>query len=67
VGDVDDEVYIPYLQRPGAFGLTALTFVIRTELNPDALKGSVERTMRGIDSGIAVSNIQTMEQVISDK
>jgi predicted permease len=66
-GAPDDEVYIPYLQRPNAFGLTNLTFVLRTRVDPEALIGPLEREVRNIDRHIPLSQVRTMEHVITDK
>jgi predicted permease len=63
----DDEIYLPYLQRPNAFGLSYLTFVIRTRTNPETLIGSVRRQISTVDKGLPVSQLRTMEQVIADK
>jgi putative ABC transport system permease protein len=63
----DDEIYLPYLQRPNAFGLSYLTFVIRTRTNPESLIGSVRRQISTVDKGLPVSQVRTMEQVIADK
>ncbi len=63
----EDEVYLPYAQRPGSMGLSELAFVVRTAGDPVALKLSVEKRIRDIDRGIALSQVQTMEQVITGK
>jgi hypothetical protein len=56
-----------YLQRQNAFGLSSLTFVIRTRTNPENLIGSVRRQIWTVDKGLPVSEVKTMEQVIADK
>jgi len=66
-GAPDHEVYLPYLQRPGAFGLTALAFVVRTTAAPESLAKSCEAAMRGIDRSIPVSQVESMQRVIADK
>jgi len=63
----DDEMYIPYLQRPGAFGLNSLAFVVRTTMEPEALIGPARRVLRDIDKGIPLAQAQSMRQVIADK
>jgi predicted permease len=66
-GAPDHEVYIPYLQRPNAFGLTALTFVVRTTADPEALAKSCEAAVRAIDRSIPLSQVESMQRVIADK
>lgn len=63
----DDEMYLPYLQRPNAFGVSTLTFVVRTRVKPEALVNPVEQKIWEIDRHLPVSSVSTMEQVISDK
>jgi len=63
----DHELYLPYLQRPNAFGLTALTFVMRTSVDPDGLAKSCEAAVRAIDRSIPLSPAQSMQHVIADK
>jgi predicted permease len=63
----DHEIYLPYLQRPNAFGLTALTFVVRTALDPEALAKSCESAVRGIDRSIPLSQVESMQHTIADK
>jgi len=63
----DHEVYLPYLQRPNAFGLTALTFVVRTTVSPEAVAKSCEAAVRAIDRGIPVSQVESMQRAIADK
>ena len=66
-GAPDHEMYLPYLQRPDAFGLTALTFVVRTGVAPEALAKSCEAAVRAIDRRIPLSQVESMERVIADK
>jgi len=63
----DHEIYLPYLQRPNAFGLTALTFVVRTTVDPESLAKSCEAAVRGIDRSIPISQVESMQHVIADK
>src|SRR5580658_5653709 len=63
----DHEIYLPYLQRRNAFGLTALTFVVRTALDPEALAKSCESAVRGIDRSIPLSQVESMQHTIADK
>jgi putative ABC transport system permease protein len=66
-GAPDHEMYLPYLQRPDAFGLTALTFVVRTTTRAEALAKSSEAAVRDIDRNIPLSQVETMQRVIADK
>ncbi len=65
--DPDDEIYLPYLQRPAAFGLTTLTFVVRTGVDADAMIRTIHEHVANIDRGIPLSRVEPMEQVILDK
>jgi len=78
VGDVRDgalnrdpgpSMYIPNAQVPDALNelnarLTPLAWVIRTRGEPMALRGAIEEQLRQV-SGLPVSDVRTMEQVIS--
>jgi putative ABC transport system permease protein len=66
-GAPDHEMYLPYLQRPNAFGLTALTYVVRTAAEPETLAKSCEAAVRGIDRSIPLSQVESMQRVIADK
>jgi len=66
-GVLDHEVYLPYLQRPNGFGLTALTFVLRTTAAPEAMAKSCESAVRAIDRSIPLSQVESMRHVIADK
>jgi ABC-type antimicrobial peptide transport system permease subunit len=55
------------LQRPNAFGLTALTFVVRTTVDPETLAKSCETAVRAIDRSIPISQVESMQRVIADK
>jgi predicted permease len=66
-GEVYDEVYLPYLQRTDAFGLSYLTFVMRTSVKPEALSETVTGGIWTIDRDLPVSQIQTMERVVWEK
>ncbi|MGI8745878.1 MAG: ABC transporter permease [Bryobacteraceae bacterium] len=63
----DDEIYLPYLQRPNVFGLSYLTFVVRTRIKPESMTDSVRRQIRSVDRSLGVADVSTMEQVIADK
>jgi len=57
-GPVDDEIYLPYMQRSGAAGLKALTFVVRAS-------SSIEAVVRKFD--VPISQFRTMDEVIAAK
>jgi putative ABC transport system permease protein len=63
----DDEVYLPYLQRPDARGLSYLTFVVRTKVAPENLEGAARRQVWSVDRGLGIAEVTTMEHVIADK
>lgn len=63
----DDEIYLPYLQRPDVFGLSYLSFVVRTGIQPEKLTDAVRRQIRGVDPGLGVTEVSSMEKVIADK
>ena len=63
-GAPDHEMYLPYLQRPNAFGLT---YVVRTAGEPEMLAKSCEAAVRGIDRSIPLSQVESMQRVIADK
>ena len=52
---LDDEVYLPYSQRPSAFGLSYLTFVIRSATSAEALAGAIRKEIWSIDRNLPVS------------
>jgi putative ABC transport system permease protein len=57
-----DQMYVPFAQDPLFIRMSA---VVRTDGEPGALAASVEKAVAEIDPGIAVSNVKTMEQVLS--
>jgi putative ABC transport system permease protein len=66
-GEVDDEIYLPYLQRLDSFGLSYLTWVVRTGVEPEALIQTVTDRIRAVDRDLPVSQIQSMERVVWEK
>ena len=72
LGDTDTGVmYIPQSQVPE--GLTQLansalplSWCIRSSLDPNSIKASVEREFQAVDGQMPVSKIRTMEEVISE-
>jgi putative ABC transport system permease protein len=68
---VEDEVYLPYLQNrqyleTSSSAYAYLTLVVRTSGDPGALAPAIQSEVRSLDENVTVSQIQTMEQVVSD-
>jgi predicted permease len=63
----DDEIYLPYYQRPDSMGLSYLTFVLRVRGNPDDLADTVRRGVSAFGRGLPVSEVAAMERVIADE
>jgi predicted permease len=59
-GEVRPTVYIPHTQLP--FGL--MTFVARTEGNPELLVPGVSAAVHGIDPELPLADVRTMEAVV---
>lgn len=65
------EIYFPFQQSgnfftSGARQYTAMTLVIRTTVDPQSIATAAQGTIRGIDHSLPISNVSTMEQVVSD-
>jgi predicted permease len=54
-------VYLPYQQFPYA----GMTLVIRTASDPASMSTAVRREVQAIDASLPVSNVRSMEEVIS--
>jgi putative ABC transport system permease protein len=65
-GAPSDEIYVSYLQRPDSLGLSYLTFVLRTGVRAENLDSAVLASISGVDKGLAVSQLETMEHVVRD-
>ncbi len=63
----DDEVYLALPQRVSEFGLSALTFVLRTTVEPDRVATALPREISLIDRGVPVSSNTTMQAVVADE
>ena len=59
---VRDEAFLPFAQSASPRQLV----VIRTERDPMAFVGPVRRVVRELDPAQPISNVQTMEQMLSD-
>jgi putative ABC transport system permease protein len=53
---------LPYRQ----FQLGSMTFVVRSVLEPQDVRAAVERTVRALDPDLPVSNVRTMDALLSD-
>jgi predicted permease len=62
--DVDSAamMYLPYKQAPLPF----VSFVVRTASNPESLLQPVSKAIYSIDKEQALTNVQTMEQVLTE-
>jgi putative ABC transport system permease protein len=66
----EGEVYLSYLQHhkyqedPGSH-YSYLTFVVRANVEPAALALSVRRALSSLDKTVTISQVQTMEQVVT--
>jgi predicted permease len=62
--DIDSAamMYLPYKQAPRPF----ISFVVRTASNPESLVQPVSKAIYSIDKDQALTDVQTMEQVLID-
>ncbi len=60
-GTVNPEVYMPYEQFPW----TWTYFAVSTSGEPTAVAGAVREQLRAVDADLPLSNVRTMEQVVS--
>lgn len=66
-----NEVYLPF-QQSGIFyagtarHFTAMTVVVRTAVEPQALATAAQETVRALDPNLPVSNVMSMEQVVAN-
>jgi len=65
-GDAPAEYYIPYRQADKVLPVQAMSLIVRTESNPQALATSVQRVVHQIDPNQPVAKIRTMEDNIAD-
>jgi putative ABC transport system permease protein len=59
---VTDEMYLPFLQEPRP----TPTLVVRSAANAETLATAVREALSQIDSNLAVTNVESLEQVVSD-
>ncbi len=60
---VRDEAFVPYAQ----YGPGRMTLMIRSSADPLALVPQVRRAVREIDNALPISNVQTMEHLVSGR
>jgi putative ABC transport system permease protein len=63
----DDEVYLAHAQRATEFGLSAMTFVLKTSVAPNQVSASISREVTFVDPGVTVSEPTTLEAVAADE
>ncbi len=63
----DDEVYVAFAQRSQEFGLSAMTFVLRTSGDASAVASSIPREIALVDRGLVVSANTTMTAIVADE
>jgi putative ABC transport system permease protein len=66
-GAPDDEVYLSYAQRAGEFGLSTLTFVLRTTVDPATVAATIPREMAAFERSIPVTDAGTMSDVVASE
>jgi putative ABC transport system permease protein len=62
-----DEVFLPYAQRAGEFGLATMTFVLRTSGDPSVVANALPRVVVAVDPSVPVSNATTMSAVVREE
>jgi putative ABC transport system permease protein len=63
----EDEAYVAFAQRSSEFGLSSLTFVLRTSGDPAAVAASIPREVALVDRGVVVSANTTMAGIVADQ
>jgi putative ABC transport system permease protein len=63
----EDEVYVAYAQRAPEFGLTSLTFVLRTTGNPGPIAAAIPAAVATEAPSVAVSGSTTMTRIVADE
>jgi putative ABC transport system permease protein len=62
-----DEIYVAFDQRAPEFGLTSLTFVMRTSVPAARVASAVTAAIAEVDRSVPVSNASTMASVVADE
>lgn len=60
----DSAMYCPFIQEP--LNLRMMTLVLRTESDPASFVAAVRREVNSIDPDLALANIKTMDQLMSE-
>ena len=55
-GAPDDEVYLAHAQRAAEFGLTTLTFVLRTRVDPEGVAAAIPRAVAELERSVPVAD-----------
>jgi len=63
--ETNPTIYVPYSQNPYPNALRNVFLVARTSSDPKSLVASIRSELRSLDKDIPVSQVQTMEEVIS--
>ncbi|MFL6351087.1 MAG: ABC transporter permease [Bryobacteraceae bacterium] len=63
----NDEIYLPYDQRPDSMGLSYLTFVMRSRNEPNRMAPSILQAISIFNRNLPVSEVASMDRVISDE
>jgi putative ABC transport system permease protein len=66
-----NEIYLPFQQSGDFFAgtarqFTSMTMVVRTTVAPQSLATAVQETVKSLDRTLPVSNVVSMDQVVSD-
>ncbi|MBV9574368.1 MAG: ABC transporter permease [Acidobacteriales bacterium] len=62
-----DEIYLPYDQHPDAMGLSYLTFVLRTQHNPNQAADKILQSMSTFNKNLPIAEVAGMERVIANE
>jgi ABC-type antimicrobial peptide transport system permease subunit len=65
-GGVKEKFYIPHTQWHKSIGnpIRGMTLVIRTDMDPGQLTGSVRQAIRAMDPNLPVAEVRTMNDVV---
>ena len=66
-GAADDEVYLAHAQRAAEFGLTTLTFVLRTRVEPGGVAAAIPRVIAELERSIPVADAGTMSETVANE
>jgi putative ABC transport system permease protein len=61
----EEEVYLPFAQRAGEFGLHTMTFVIRSSVDPATVAAAIPRELAALDRTVPVMDVGTMSAVVA--